>query len=406
MRIAMVSEHANPLAVVGGVDAGGQNVHVEALARSLAERGHDVVVHTRRDSPTVQRRVRLCAGVVVDHVPAGPPRHVPKDELLPFMGTFGHELASAWAQEPPDVVHAHFWMSGLASLVGTRDLPVPVVQTFHALGTVKRRHQGDADTSPPERLRLEAAIARQVDRIVATCSDEVEELVRMRVRRTDVTVVPCGVDLELFGERGPTLPRGEASHRLVTVGRLVERKGVQTVIEALAGLPDTELLVAGGPGPDEIDSDPDVDRLRTIAARCGVSHRVQFLGRVLREDLPALLRSADVAVTVPWYEPFGITPLEAMACGTPVVASAVGGLTDTVIDGVTGLLVPPRRPDVLAAELAPLLADRTRLDAYGMAAANRAQARYGWEQVAARTAQAYEDVLAGQQRAPSLAVAQ
>ncbi|MDP9392173.1 MAG: glycosyltransferase [Actinomycetota bacterium] len=393
MRIAMVSEHANPLAAVGGVDAGGQNVHVGALARALAAQGHDVVVHSRRDAPSVRRRVRLCPGVVVDHVPAGPARDVPKDELLPHMAAFGQELARVWAADPPDVVHGHFWMSGLAALPAARGLGLPVVQTFHALGTVKRRHQGDADTSPPERLPLESAVARNVDRIIATCSDEVEELVRMGVQRGDVGVVPCGVDLGLFTDSGPALPRGAHRHRLVTVGRLVERKGVQTVIEALGALADTELLVAGGPPAERMDDDPDVSRLREVAGRYGVADRVTFLGRVRHEDIPSLLRSADVAITVPWYEPFGITPLEAMACGTPVVASAVGGLTDTVVDRRTGLLVPPRRPDLLAGALRALLGDRSRLRSFGRAAAQRARSRYSWDRIAAETAAVYRQVL-------------
>src|SRR3954468_1154189 len=154
MRIALVSEHASPLAVLGGVDAGGQNVHVAALARGLARRGAEVVVHTRRDDGALPRRVALCHGVVVDHVDAGPPVALPKDELLVHMDAFAAELEQQWRDERPDVVHSHFWMSGLAALQAARELDIPVVHTFHALGVVKRRYQGDADTSPPARLEL------------------------------------------------------------------------------------------------------------------------------------------------------------------------------------------------------------------------------------------------------------
>ena len=404
MRIAMVSEHATPLAVVGGVDAGGQNVHVAALAAGLAARGHEVVVHTRRDDPSPPRRVPLCDGVVVDHVPAGPAAAIPKDDLLPHMPALGRELAAAWAAERPHVVHGHFWMSGLASLRGARGLDVPVVQTFHALGTVKQRHQGLADTSPADRLRLEAALVRRVDGIVATCTDEVQELMRMGARRETVDVVPCGVDLQLFTDTGPALPRN-GMRRLVTIGRLVERKGVDTVIEALAALDNTELLVAGGPDVAHLDDDPHVRRLREIAARHGVADRVRFLGQVLREDVPPLLRSADAVVTVPWYEPFGIVPLEAMACGRPVVASSVGGLTDTVAPGVTGELVPPRRPDLLAAVLERLLSDELGLVRYGRAAVLRARSRYGWNRIALDTERVYSRLLRSRAATRPMAVA-
>src|SRR5919199_1642964 len=142
MRIAMVSEHASPLAVLGGVDAGGQNVHVASLAAALGRLGHEVVVHTRRDDPALPRRVELAPGVEVDHVDAGPPCEVPKDELLPHMAAFAEELRAQWTVEPPDVVHTHFWMSAVAALDAVDGLEVPIAHTFHALGTVKRRHQG------------------------------------------------------------------------------------------------------------------------------------------------------------------------------------------------------------------------------------------------------------------------
>ncbi|MCW2615700.1 MAG: putative glycosyl transferase [Frankiales bacterium] len=395
MRIAMVSEHASPLAVLGGVDAGGQNVHVAALAAALARRRAHVVVHTRRDDAGLPRRVRTGQGVTVDHVPAGPPTALPKDDLLPHMQAFAADLHRQWRSHRPDVVHAHFWMSGLAAVAAARPLGIPVVQTFHALGVVKQRHQGARDTSPAARLAIEQELARSVDRIVATCSDEVFELLRLGADRRRVSVVPCGVDLAAFTPVGPSAPRAPGRLRVLCVGRLVERKGVGNAISAVGLLHrrDVELVVAGGPDAGHLDDDAEVARLRGIAGQAGIADRVRFLGRVGRDDLPPLLRSADVAVCVPWYEPFGIVPLEAMACGVPVVASAVGGLVDTVVHGQTGLLVPPRDPAALAEVLDELLLDVRRRASLGRSGSERAQARYSWDRVAAQTLAAYADVV-------------
>ncbi|MBD0282896.1 MAG: glycosyltransferase [Thermoleophilaceae bacterium] len=389
MRVAMVSEHASPLAALGGVDAGGQNVHVAALAGAIARRGIQVVVYTRRDDERRPERVRMSPGVEVCHVRAGPPRPISKDELLPYMDDFAERLHGAWRRERPDVVHAHFWMSGSTSLRAARELGIPMVQTFHALGVVKRRYQGDKDTSPAGRVEIEKDIVRRADRIVATCTDEVFELIRMGASNADLTVIPCGVDLELFRPDGPSEPRTPGRARLACVGRLVERKGIGNVISALALLPDVELVVAGGPNRAELDADPEARRLGALAEEVGVADRVELRGRLEREELPPLLRSCDALVTAPWYEPFGIVSLEAMACGVPVVASAVGGLIDTVVDGLTGVHVPPRDPERLAAALSPLLADAERRAAYGRAGLERARRLYDWNRIATATLDVY-----------------
>jgi len=389
MRIALVSEHANPLATVGSVDAGGQNVHVAALAGGLVARGHDVTVFSRRDDTSTPVQVTAPEGYVVEHVPAGPPTEVPKDELLQYMPAFADYLARRWRQERYDAVHSHFWMSGLASVEAAKEVGLPVVHTFHALGTVKRRHQGARDTSPPVRIGLERRLCHSVDRVVATCSDEVAELRAMGMPEDRATVIPCGVDTDVF--RPVHAP--PADHpQLLVIGRLVERKGVGNVIESLTDLPGVELMVAGGPAPEFLDTDPDIERLRRLAEHLGVSDRVRFLGSVSRPEVPAVMAAADVVVAVPWYEPFGIVPLEAMACGRPVVGSAVGGLLDTVVPGVTGELVPPRRPDLLAPVLRDLLADHESRAEYGRAGRARAVTTYQWKQVAAATEDVYASV--------------
>jgi glycosyltransferase involved in cell wall biosynthesis len=398
MRIAMVSEHASPLAVLGGTDAGGQNVHVAALSTALAERGHEVTVYTRRDDPNLPPSQLLAPGVEVAHVPAGDARPIPKDDLLPLMAPMADWLARHWDQNGvPDLVHSHFWMSGLATqmaLAGRVDRPATAL-TFHALGAVKRRHQGRQDTSPPQRLAVEHQLLRSVDAVIATCRDEVAELLALGADPERMHVVPCGVDLSTFRPDGPrvdarldTWPDGHV--RLLCLGRIVERKGIETVVEALRELPSTTLVVAGGPDPAALADDVDAQRLRAAARQHGVENRVRLVGSVDKRTAATLLRSADVLVTVPWYEPFGIVPLEAMASGTPVVASAVGGMLDTVAPGVTGVHVPPRDPVAVAEAVRTLTGDPERLEATGRAGVERVAARFTWATVAEETERVYE----------------
>jgi D-inositol-3-phosphate glycosyltransferase len=403
MKISMVSEHASPLAALGGVDAGGQNVHVAALSSSLAERGHQVTVYTRRDDPQLPAKVQVGPGLTVVHVDAGPARHIPKDDLLPFMGELADGICADWGSQLPDVVHAHFWMSGLAAIQASRRAgavhPLPVVQTFHALGSVKRRHQGAADTSPPARAWLEPWVGRTADWVIATCPDEVFELKALGISRSKISIAPCGVDLELFPGTSDAEPKSR-THRILSVGRLVQRKGVDLIIQALpllaeAGFNDVELLIVGGSGDAlTLEEDPEAQRLHALAKELGVEDKVTLRGQVPRDAMPGIFRSADAVVCTPWYEPFGIVPLEAMACGVPVVAAAVGGLRETVVDQKTGLQVPPRDPEALADALGKLLADPALRAEMGRVGARRVRSRYTWDRIAADTEKAYRSVLA------------
>ncbi|WP_328425865.1 glycosyltransferase [Micromonospora sp. NBC_00389] len=396
MRIAMISEHASPLAILGGEDAGGQNTHVAELSAALAAAGHEVKVYTRRDALDLPVTVRSPDGYDVVHVPAGPAEPVAKDALLPHMREFSRWLIERWrgGDWVPEVIHAHFWMSGLAALTAGRQTGVPVVQTYHALGTVKRRYQGVQDTSPARRVSYERELGRSVDRVVAQCRDEVGELVRMGVPRSRMTVVPSGVNLTTFSPFGPAADREPGQARILTVGRLVERKGFQTVVRAMELVPNAECVVVGGPPEGLLETDPYARRLRALAESCGVADRVRLVGAVPREEMGRWYRSADLLVAAPWYEPFGLTPLEAMACGVPVVGTAVGGIRDTVVDGTTGLLVPARDPRALAAAIQRLLDDRIRRFAYATAARERVRSRYSWAVTAERLAEVYGEVAA------------
>jgi glycosyltransferase involved in cell wall biosynthesis/phosphoheptose isomerase len=401
----MVSEHASPLAVLGEVDAGGQNVHVAALAETLARRGAEVVVHTRRDDPDLPTHVEIAPGVVVHHVDAGPPAAIGKDELLPYMDAFGRRLLRSWAAARPDVVHTHFWMSAHAAVPAAHALDIPLVHTFHALGNVKRRYHGADDPSPAERLGIEREIIRRAGHIICTCTDELFELLRLDADRERLSIVPCGVDLARFSPDGPREPRPPQRPRIACVARLVQRKGVGNVISALPRLPDAELVVAGGPHRDELMRDPGARRLLRVAEEEGVAERIDLRGQVGRDELPALLRSADAVVCAPWYEPFGMVALEAMACGVPVVASAVGGLVDTVVHDVTGTHVPPRDPERLADALRSLLADPERRRRYGAAGVDRVRRLYDWERVGALTLDVYRRIASRRAARPAPAEA-
>jgi hypothetical protein len=407
-RIALISEHASPLAVLGGVDAGGQNVYVAQVARHLAAAGDEVDVFTRRDDAALPSVVDCSPGVRVVHVPAGPAEPIAKERLLGYMPEFFRWMARHWTSNGRqyDLIHANFFMSGQVAAELKRALGVPFVVTFHALGKVRRMHQGAADGFPAEREEVETAVVAAADRVIAECPQDEDDLVRLYGADPGrIAVVPCGYDPAEFqpGDQAAARRRLgiEPDERLILqLGRIVRRKGIDTVIQALGRLDRTHglaarLLIVGGSDrlPDR-SRDGEFARLMDLADGEGVTDRVTFVGRRDRAELADFYAAADVFVSTPWYEPFGITPLEAMACGTPVIGSAVGGIKYTVRDGQTGFLVPPRDPHVLADRLARLLSDpllRQELGQNGLARVRRA---FTWRHVAAALSEVYDDVIA------------
>jgi D-inositol-3-phosphate glycosyltransferase len=412
-RIALISEHASPLAVLGGVDAGGQNVYVAQVARHLAATGDLVDVYTRRDAPDLPSVVDVSPGVRVIHVPAGPAEPVAKEQLLRHMPEFLRWMVQDWTSRGRryDIVHANFFMSGQVATRLRQALDIPFVVTFHALGKVRRMHQGASDAFPPEREAIETLVAASADRIIAECPQDETDLVQLYgADPSRITIVPCGYDPAEFGP----VDQDDARRRLglhldepiiLQLGRIVPRKGIDTVIEALGrlrrdhGIEARLLVVGGSERVADHERDPEFARLIDLASSEGVTDRVTFTGRRDRSELAAYYGAADVFVSTPWYEPFGITPLEAMASGTPVVGSDVGGIKYTVRDGQTGFLVPPRHPDALAARLARLLTDerlRASFAANGLARVRRA---FTWRHVALALSEVYDDVL-GERRVP------
>ncbi len=388
MRIAMISEHASPLADGGDATGGAQQRHVADLSRALAELGHDVRVYTRRDSPDLAAVVATAEGVRVVHVPAGPAEPLPADLLLPHMGDFAQWLRAAWRDGDwtPDVAHAHFWTSGLAAVTAARQIGIPVVQSFHELGTVEAGQKG------PSRSGYERALGRAVDRVVVQSQDEVRGLVRIGVPRAQLTLVPAGVDSDRFTPEGPAVERDPERPRILSVGRLVERKGFGDIIQAMRYVPGAECVVVGGPPADQLPTHPHARKLRAMAEQYKVADRIRLVGAVPARDMPKWYRSADLLVAAPWHEQFELAPLEAMACGVPVIGTTVGGLTETVVDGLTGDLVPARDPRALGGALRRLVNDKVRRFAYATAALDRARQAYSWKRVASQLGSVYSTV--------------
>ncbi|MEV4622079.1 glycosyltransferase [Asanoa sp. NPDC049573] len=400
MRIAMISEHADPS---DGAATGGRGAFVGDLSAALAAAGHEVRVYTRRVGDDGAEVTRERPGVDVIRVPAGPARQLPDEELLPYTKDFSRWLVDRWRGDgwTPEVAHAHFWTSGLAAVTAGRQTGVPVVQSYHELASAARRN--DVFAGPPQRIGYERVLGRAVDRVVAQSQDELRELVRMGVPRARLVLIPGGVDDDLFQPEGPARERG-ARRRLLSVGALTARKGHQDLISALRLVPDAECVVVGGPPAESLGDDPGARELRALADRYDVGDRVHLVGRVPRLEMPLWYRSADLLVAAPWYEPFGLSPLEAMACGVPVIGTAVGGIAETVVEGLTGDLVAPRDPRALGTAIRRLLGDPVRHLAYATAAIDRARQVYSWKRVAAQLTAAYS-ALSGLRTRPSGAVA-
>lgn len=406
-RVALISEHASPLADLGSVDSGGQNVYVAQVALHLARQGNVVDIFTRRDNPALPEIMEWKEGVRVIHVPAGPAKVVRKEKLLPYMQAFSDYMIYFCQREGEfyNLVHANFWMSALVAANLKKALGIPFVVTFHALGKVRRQHQGQEDGFPDERFTIEERVVREADRIIAECPQDKADLrLLYQADPAKVAVIPCGFDPnEIWpvdkdqARKAVGLPQDEFI--VLQLGRMVPRKGVETVVRGFARLVKgndirARLVIVGGEtkDPDPLKT-PEIGRLQKIAQEEGVDERVTFTGRRGREAIKHYYSAADVFVSTPWYEPFGITPVEAMACGTPVIGSRVGGIKYSVRDGETGYLIPPKDPEALAERLDYLFHNPKELQRLSQKALKRANTLFTWQKVAALIGSLYEEIV-------------
>jgi D-inositol-3-phosphate glycosyltransferase len=389
MHIAMlIPGVASPVSpVLQGTYQDGWEIQARQLAMALGGLGHKVVVYTRRCDRYNVSAVQLSPTLAISRLPAGPPVPLDAVQVRPHLGEFAEGLAEAWRRERPDVVDAHSWLYGLTALLaGRQHRELPVVQTFHRL--INREPRVPARCGNGSRVPIERTVARRADAVVAHNATELSDLARLGLPRMRISVIPYGVDTWKMHPDGPCAEHS-MRYRIAVLDEFPAEHGVDDMVTALAGVPDAELIVAGGPPAAHLNEDEDARRIHALARRVGVEDRVTLLGGVPPDQAPALLRGSDVAVTVPWRHATGKVALDAMACGVPVVCTGVGGLVDAVVDGVTGVLVPARRPDQLAKELRTLLFAPNWRNALALAARDRVLARYGWERIAAETVRLY-----------------
>jgi D-inositol-3-phosphate glycosyltransferase len=407
MRIAMLSYHTCPLATLGGKDTGGMNVYVRELTRYLGRLGVHVDVFTRSQDEHVPHVLHdLGYGNRVVHVPAGPEVPLPKDELANHLPQFVQGILDFARTKNLhyDLIHSHYWMSGVAAQELKAAWGVPVIHMFHTLGLMKQRVARQPGEAEGEyRLQGERAVLRLADRIVAATPAELAQLQWLyEAEPRKIAVIPPGVDVSHFYP----IPQDEAKEvigvppcedMLLFVGRIEPLKGLDTLIQAIGQMQTQKVyvcltVIGGDPDNSPEAQSAEMARVQTLRQEAGLSELITFLGKRSQDTLPYYYSAADVVVVPSYYESFGMVALEAMACGTPVVASQVGGLAFLVQDGVTGFTVPVDEPEALAEKLAALVSDTQLRHKLGQQALAVAQ-QYAWENIAARILALYGQVL-------------
>jgi len=410
LRVAMLSYHTCPLAILGGKDTGGMNVYVRDLTRELGRLGIHVDVFTRSQDEHVPHVLHdLGYGNRVVHVPAGPEIPLAKRELTDYIPQFVNGIKAFAAEKGIhyDIIHSHYWMSGLAAeSLSDAWGGTPIVHMFHTLGEMKNRiAQSDEERESPERIAGEKRVLARVDRIVtATLAERTQLRFLYKADDRKLITIPPGVDTSHFYP----IPPDEAKmaigikpdvRMILFVGRIEPLKGLDTLIRAMSCLklnhPDHPVhlaIIGGEPDASPQQMSAEMARLQKLCDELALDQTVIFLGKRGQDTLPYYYSAAEMLVMPSHYESFGMVALEAMACGTPVIASEVGGLGFLVQNGETGYTIPNGEPGVLNDKLSILLDDANLRDAMGKRATEYAQS-YTWDKIAAQIVGVYQALL-------------
>lgn len=390
----MLSVHTCPVAALGGKKTGGMNVYVRDLARELGRRNLKLDIFTRCESLDAPEVARLGSNVNVIHIPSGPAKTLEPMEILPFLDEFTANVVSFQRQHQAryDLIHAHYWLSGLVALKLKTDWKIPAVQTFHTLGLVKQRFLPGL-TEPPARIAAENLLVSRVDRILAFTTDEVSYLHDLYgADPSKISIIPPGVDVNRFRPIAVNQAKAKIGisprRRLILfVGRLDPIKRIEVLLEAFSQINrwQIHLLVVGGESEDE-----NLARLKSLARNLKISGRVSFLGQRDQKILPFYYSAAEMTIIPSSYESFGLVALESMACGTPVVASSVGGLAVLIADSQTGFLLPPNRIQPLT-KVISLLSQNQKLRLEMGRSSRRAALKYAWPKIIPQILACYQN---------------
>lgn len=411
MNIAMISYHTCPLAILGGKDTGGMNVYVREVTRYLGRKGVHVDVFTRSQDEHVPQILHdLGYGNRVVHVPAGPEHPMPKKQLATHLPQFVDGILQ-FAHDKGihyDLIHSHYWMSGVAAQQLREAWNVPVAHMFHTLGLMKNRvAQSEAEMEGEYRINGEMQVLRMADRVVAaTLAEQAQLQFLYRADKSKITIIPPGVDISHFYAIPPDEAKSvigipKEGRMVLFVGRIEPLKGVDTLIRAIAHMakagvqsqfPHYLAIIGGDPNANPLEMNSEMSRLQNLCVELGLEDLVVFLGKRSQSSLPYYYSAADVLVMPSHYESFGMVALEAMACGTPVVASQVGGLAFLIQDGETGYVVPGGDSLAMSERLTQLISQPELRERLGRQAAEYARA-YSWENITSRILEMYQELL-------------
>ena len=402
-RIALISVDGDPSVEIGKEEAGGQNVYVRQVGEALAKQGWQVDMFTRssdRQQASIVQHSPHCRTI---RLVAGPQEFIPRDELYGYLPIFVQEFQKFQLESGFEylLVHTNYWLSSWVGMELKKSQPLLQVHTYHSLAAVKYKSVSTIPTIAKTRLQVEKTLLETADRVVATSPQEKEHMRSLVSSKGNIDIISCGTDIERFGSIARSTARRELgiapeTKVVLYVGSFDPRSGIETLVRAvsLSAVPkaDLKLIIGGGWGAGESDGQ-ERDRIGSIVEELGLSDITSFRGGLSRDILPAYYAAADVCVVPSHYEPLGLVALEAMACGTPVIASDVGGLKYTVVPQETGLLAPPKNEAVFADAIDRLLGDSLWRQQLGHTARQRVETYFSWDRIASQLSQLYTQLL-------------